>query len=161
MRRINGVLAASVAALFTTTSSIALAQVQSAPPAVPVPQYAPPQAAPPVEEAPPPETQWSVPQQGGRWVYTTDHGWVWIPDTATPVEYEGVPYVWMYTPSVGWRWYVSPWGRGRYHYGTWVRHTWQPRAGARVWVAPQHVHARLGHPRNAPAPRSAPPPRRR
>jgi hypothetical protein len=81
----------------------------------------------------------------GQWVYLADRGWVWVPTGASTVDTDGVPYVYLYTPSHGWTWYVSPWGWGPYHYGPWYRHPWHPVGGHGYWVARPHVVVHLGH----------------
>ena len=80
----------------------------------------------------------------GQWVYTAGRGWVWIPSGASTADMEGVPYVYLYTPSYGWTWYVSPWGPGPYRYGVWIRHPWHPVGWHGRWVAHPGVVVRLG-----------------
>src|SRR5262249_48176703 len=111
------------------------------------PQYASPQpdvATVATEEAPPPAATWTAVYPTGQWVYTADHGWIWIPNGTAAAEYEGVPYVYFYTPVYGWNWYVSPWGWGPYHYGGWVRYGWHPVGWHGVWVARPHVGVHFG-----------------
>jgi hypothetical protein len=86
---------------------------------------------PPVQTAPP--TQTAAPQPGGQWVYTTEYGWVWVPEgsTASPVGDE--PYVYLYTPVHGWTWYVSPWGVGPFYAGPWLHRPWAWHYAPRVW----------------------------
>jgi hypothetical protein len=103
-----------------------------APPTPPTPALAAPPPAPPPTPAP-----------RGHWTYTADYGWLWIPDGATAVAVDDVPYVYLYTPAYGWTWYVSPWGWGRYYVGDWVLHPWRPHVW-HGWVAAPHVVVRLG-----------------
>jgi hypothetical protein len=120
----------------------ALADTSTSTPTPPPPPPAPVAQA----DAPPPETQWSYAYPTGRWVYTVDHGWIWVPSGATTTVIDEVPYVYLYTPASGWTWYVSPWGLGPYHYGTWVVRPWRPVAWPGAWVAHPHVVVQLGHP---------------
>ena len=121
----------------------AQAQTAPPPPVSPAPQSAPVPAPPQPQTAPSPST-WVVSSAGGQWVYTSDYGWIWVPAGASTRNIEGIPYVYLYTPAYGWTWYVSPWGRGRYHYGVWVRHAWHPIGWRGSWVAAPHVFVRLG-----------------
>jgi hypothetical protein len=118
------------------------------PPSVPAPASPPP--PPPVQDTAPSGAAsstgaplvYSYPT--GQWVYTVGQGWVWVPADATPVQNEGVPYVYLYTPAYGWTWYVSPWGWGPYRYGAWYRHPWHPVGMHGYWVARPRVVVRLG-----------------
>jgi hypothetical protein len=83
------------------------------------------------------------PAPHGRWVYTAQYGWLWVPDGATSVSVDDVPYVYLYTPAYGWTWYVSPWGWGPYFVGDWVARPWHPYVW-HGWVAAPHVVVRLG-----------------
>lgn len=105
-------------------------------------QPGPAPTPPTYQEVPPAESQWVYSYPTGQWVFTSTYGWIWVPAGAAPESVEGVPYVYLYTPSHGWTWYVSPWGVGRYHYGVWVRHPWLPRGHA--WVAHPRVVVRIG-----------------
>jgi hypothetical protein len=120
----------------------------------PWPSDPPAQQAPPVTEQTPAEAQpqpvQSVPQ--GRWVWTEEYGWIWVPAGATTHPVGGEPYVYIYTPLYGWTWYASPWGWGPYYYGVWAHRPWAWRYAPHVWygrgwVAPRfHAYygARLG-----------------
>ena len=138
----------------STTSAVpplppTTAQAQPGGPLPPLPSQAPQYVpAPGTAEAPPPESQWVYASPGGRWVYTTEYGWIWVPDGAGTSEMEGVPYAYLYTPAHGWTWYVSPWGVGAFHYGVWVRHPWHPVGWRGGWVAHPRVYVRLGGPRH-------------
>jgi hypothetical protein len=112
------------------------------PPPAPAPQTTP--APPPPGQVAPPPAQWVVSAANGRWVYTTDYGWIWVPAGASARISDGVPYAYLYTPTYGWTWYVSPWGPGRYHFGGWVRHAWHPAGWHGAWVATPRVFVRLG-----------------
>ncbi len=115
------------------------APATSLPPgAPPAPTEAPAQGAP----APNAPLVYSYPT--GQWVYLSGYGWSWVPEGATTVDMEGVPYAYLYTPAYGWTWYVSPWGGGPYRYGLWVRHPWHPVGLHGYWVAHPHVVVRLG-----------------
>ncbi len=97
--------------------------------ALPAPP-SPPASPPPAQE---PQLVYTYP--GGQWVYLAGQGWVWIPSGAAAQDFEGVPYVYLYTPAYGWTWYVSPWGVGPYVYGAWVHHPWHPAGLHGYWVA--------------------------
>lgn len=113
---------------------------------------APPSA--PYEPAPPPATTYGAPDSAnwaheyptGRWVYTSDYGWLWVPANAESVDSEGVPYTYLYTPRYGWTWYISPWGPGPYRFGGWVRRPYHPVGWHGAWVAHPRVVVRLGSP---------------
>jgi hypothetical protein len=107
------------------------------------PKYAPLPVAGEEPDTAPPEAAWSYAYPTGRWVYATDYGWFWVPNEAATTAVEGVPYVFLYTPTYGWTWYVSPWGIGPYHYGVWVVHPWRPIGWRGAWVAGPHVVVRL------------------
>jgi hypothetical protein len=94
-------------------------------------------------ETTPAETEWVHSYPTGRWVYISGYGWSWVPANAEPVDEEGTPYVYIYTPTWGWTWYVSPWGWGPYHYGVWVRHPWHPYGWRGGWVARPRVIVHL------------------
>jgi hypothetical protein len=109
----------------------------------------PPGAGEAVAPAPPPvppaeQSQLVYSYPTGQWVYLSGQGWVWVPSGAAPLETDGVPYVYLYTPAYGWTWYVSPWGWGPYRYGLWVRHPWHPAGLHGYWVAHPRVVVRLG-----------------
>lgn len=108
----------------TTSSRISTQQTQPTPPAPPAP------ASP-------------APAPRGHWVYTSEYGWIWVPDGTTTVAVDDVPYVYLYTPAYGWTWYISPWGWGPYYVGDWVWHAWHPHVW-HGWVASPHVVVRLG-----------------
>jgi hypothetical protein len=74
--------------------------------APPVPEGAPP--------APTPATLGANPE--GKWVFTTDYGWLWAPygEAFTYYPAEGYPYTYVYEPSFGWTWLVAPWVYGAY-----------------------------------------------
>jgi hypothetical protein len=77
----------------------------------------------------------------GRWISTSDYGWVWRP---RHVGYQWQPYWdgrWVWT-TAGWTWVSDePWGWATYHYGRWaiidgVGWVWLPgRVWAPAWVA--------------------------
>jgi hypothetical protein len=115
---------------------------QPGPPVVPPSSLA--DAAAPAPSASGTESDLVYTYPTGQWVYIVDRGWVWIPAGATTVEMEGVPYVYLYTPTIGWTWYLSPWGWGPYVYGPWFRHPWHPYGWHGHWVAHPHVIERLG-----------------
>ncbi|MFO0738250.1 MAG: hypothetical protein U0270_20325 [Labilithrix sp.] len=94
--------------------------------------------------APPPLTERTATYATGRWVYADGHGWIWVPNDAGNAVVDGVPYVYLYTPSYGWSWYVSPWGYGPYVYGVWVLHPWRPAGWRGAWVARPGVVYRIG-----------------
>jgi hypothetical protein len=60
----------------------------------------------------------------GKWIYTTDYGWVWSPDG---VSQDWQPYQdgeWVWT-SYGWTWSGNEaWAWGPYHYGNWAYFGW-------------------------------------
>lgn len=85
----------------------------------------------------------ATPLPHGQWVYTSEYGWIWVPEGATTVAVDDVPYVYLYTPEYGWTWYVSPWGWGPFYVGEWVARPWHPRVW-HGWVAAPHVTVRLG-----------------
>jgi hypothetical protein len=106
-------------------------------------------AAPPNNPAPPsapvPEPQsYATAYPTGQWIYTADNEWIWVPNGAGSVDFEGIPYVYLYTPSIGWNWYVSPWGPGPYVYGPWIHHPWHPVGWHGYWVAHPRVRMGLG-----------------
>jgi len=115
-----------------------------APPATAAPQApaSPPPAAAPAPAQAADQTTWVQSYPSGQWVYTVDHGWIWVPAGADTVVEDGVPYAYFYTPLYGWTWYVSPWGWGPYHYGLWFRHPWHPYGWHGRWVAHPAV---VGH----------------
>jgi hypothetical protein len=110
-------------------------------PALPsqAPRYA---SATPAE--PPSASDWVRAYPGGQWVYHATNGWIWIPAGAAATGLDGIPYTYLYTPRFGWTWYVSPWGWGHYHYGSWVT---RPARWHHVWVAHPRIVIRLGRPR--------------
>jgi hypothetical protein len=133
---------------------------QQQPAAQPVPQdapVAPPQAQQPVQavQAQPPQA--AAPQTAypaapqvtsemasqGEWVYTDQYGWTWVPYGSTTTTVGSEPYVYLYAPTYGWTWFVSPWGIGPFHYGSWG---WGPRWGYRYsphgWGAGAHYGPR-------------------
>jgi hypothetical protein len=99
-------------------------------------------AATPIE--PPSAADWVHTYPGGQWVYHAAYGWIWIPSGTVAAGLDGIPYSYLYTPRFGWTWYVSPWGWGHYHYGSWVT---RPARWHHVWVAHPHIVIRLGRPR--------------
>jgi hypothetical protein len=101
-------------------------------------------AAVPVAQVAPPAAQWVYSYPTGQWVFTSTYGWIWVPAGTETTAVEDVPYAYLYTPAYGWTWYVSPWGRGPYRYGVWVRHPWVPRGWHRAWVAHPRVVVHLG-----------------
>ena len=115
-------------------------------PLPPLPSQAP-KYAPAPDDGAPPAAEWTVVHPSGQWVFTSEYGWIWVPNGAGSVAVEGTPYVYLYTPSYGWTWYVSPWGIGPYRYGVWVRHPWHPVGWRGGWVAHPNVVVRIGgHP---------------
>ncbi len=104
--------------LLVTLSGSALAQEEIAPEAQPMQPGPGPSVAP--ASAP---GVYTYPT--GRWIYTADNRWVWIPAGATSVAIGGAPHVYLYAPGHGWAWRVSPWGWGGYRYGAWVGHPWR------------------------------------
>lgn len=127
---VSGPASAQTSALVHTHTASQYGAPAGQPPPPPAPSMAPGAVRP----APP----------SGRWVYLAEHGWVWTPANARAVNFEGVPYAFLYTPTFGWTWYVSPWGWGPYRAGTWVNRPWHPQ-GARFWVAPRPVVVGLQH----------------
>jgi hypothetical protein len=122
----------------------AMAQEQpSAPP--PAPQAPPMQAAPAPEEVEAAAVPAVYSYPTGRWVYTSDARWVWVPAGATSVSFRGAPYAYLYTPSLGWAWRVSPWGWGGYRYGAWVGRPWRGPAWRGGWAAHPHAVGRGGY----------------
>jgi hypothetical protein len=103
-----------------------------------------PAYAPTVPAEPPSASEWVRAYPDGQWVYYASHGWIWVPTGAVAAGVDGSPYSYLYTPRFGWTWYVSPWGWGHYHYGSWVT---RPAVRHRVWVAHPRVIVRLGRPR--------------
>lgn len=81
----------------------------------------------------------------GRWIYTNDYSYVWVPTVITVSTWS--PYrfgrwVWI-RGSYVWVGY-EPWGWAPYHYGRWVHHRhagwcWVPPARGHVRWAPAHV----------------------
>lgn len=101
----------------------------------------------PCKDVAPDMDAWTKEYPGGQWVYTTEYGWLGVSDNTTTVAFEGVPYVYLYTPAWGWTWYVSPWGPGPYYYGSWVRHVWHPAGWHHGFIA--HPRARRAMPHHA------------
>lgn len=69
---------------------------------------------PPVPTTPPPATQ-PAPTATGQWVYTAQHGWIWIPygQSYTYVTADSsLAYEYVYYPAFGWHWVLSPWVLG-------------------------------------------------
>jgi hypothetical protein len=132
-------IAAAVGSLVLSLGVTSTALAQYAPP--------PPQAVVrPHEVAPNPETRWVHSYSTGQWVYTSDYGWVWVPNGASSTLVDGVPYAHLYTRGHGWTWYVSPWGFGTYRYGEWVTHPWRPNGWHDSdWVAHPQVVTRIHH----------------
>jgi len=124
----------------------AVTEAQGMPPSPPAALNASPSPAAPTAQPPAPVTEAQPPAvyATGRWVYSDEYGWLWIPAGSEVVDVEGVPYAYLYTPSYGWTWYVSPWGWGAYYYGPWVRHPWHPYGWRRGWVASPHVIVHMG-----------------
>jgi hypothetical protein len=119
--------------------------VAEAQPSAPVTSVTPWSPPPPMAGTMPAAPSPPVDQaSGGRWVYSADYGWLWVPTGSTTAEIDGVPYTYLYTPAYGWTWYVSPWGLGAYYAGPWVHHAWRPWGWRGVWVAPPHVVVRIG-----------------
>jgi hypothetical protein len=92
-------------------------------------------AAPPAEEGAAPQAQPADPSVDfqtfhealspyGKWVYTSDYGWVWSPDG---VSQDWQPYQdgqWVWT-AYGWTWSGNEaWAWGPYHYGSWAYLGW-------------------------------------
>jgi hypothetical protein len=91
----------------------------------------------------------------GRWIDTSDYGYVWIPSAYISVgwaPYRNGRWVWIGGDYV-WIGY-EPWGWAPYHYGRWAfdaRHGWcwvPPRRGAVYWgpgyVGWTHTHPYIG-----------------
>jgi len=120
--------------------------------AQPAPQTQPPAGAPvaPPSQAeaaqvpPSPQVTQEMASQG-EWVYTAQYGWTWVPYGSTATAVGVQPYVYLYAPAYGWRWFVSPWGIGPFHYGSWG---WGPRWGYRYsprgWIGGAHGVPRPG-----------------
>ncbi|MFN8010016.1 MAG: hypothetical protein U0P81_01295 [Holophagaceae bacterium] len=108
---------------------------QDAPP--PPEQTAPPTPAPKDPPPPPPRERPAPPatssdrdrdRDGGQWVYTEQHGWVWMPygeDCIHESDDGGPPHMYLYTQDVGWCWVLAPWLWG-----------WGPRP----WFGPVGYH---------------------
>lgn len=82
--------------------------------------------------------------QYGRWIYTTDYGYVWTPRlvVSTWAPYRHGRWVWMYDDYV-WISY-EPWGWVPYHYGRWAYRVgigwfWVPPAVNAVFWSPGFV----------------------
>ncbi|MFT3913051.1 MAG: hypothetical protein QM704_02860 [Anaeromyxobacteraceae bacterium] len=105
----------------------ALARSQGAPPLPPEP--APPATSAPADAPPPPPAQPpAVPEAApapapaapapavGRWVYTAQYGWLWMPYEpqyyAIPGDPQLFPSAFVFYPAYGWRWVVAPWVYG-------------------------------------------------
>ena len=113
-------------------------------PLPPLPSQAPQHTTASSPSVAPSASEWVHSYPEGQWVYHSTYGWIWIPADATAAGIDGVPYTYLYTPRFGWTWYVSPWGWGQYHYGSWVT---RPAGWRHVWVAHPHIVVRLGRPR--------------
>jgi hypothetical protein len=134
------------------------ADAQQAPPGTPPPPPAQPPPAPteppsaaavqpgetPPPAAPAPSAPLAYSYATGQWVYADGRGWIWVPAGTASADVDGVPYVYLYTPSYGWTWYVSPWGFGPYRYGVWIHHPFYPGGWRGHWVAHPRVVVRLG-----------------
>ena len=81
--------------------------------------------------------------RNGRWVYVTNYGWGWVPNS---VATGWSPYSigrWVYRPRYGWTWVsYETWGWLPYHYGRWYRDT---RVGW-VWIPGESVTFRFWSP---------------
>ena len=126
------------------------------------------------EGAQPPEAAGlpSAPPSGGKWVFTTDYGWIWAPQDESYTYYpaSGYPYVYAYEPSGGWGWVVAPWvfggawpwhhrvyagpflGRYGWYHGHWgYYHPWGYNHGYRAFYGPHYrtqvagFHNRYGY----------------
>jgi len=140
-------------------------------PPPPPTRYTPPPVA---EGAPPPEAS-AVPSAaptGGKWVFSTDYGWIWAPQDESYTYYpaSGYPYVYAYEPSGGWGWIAAPWvfggywpwhhrlyggpflGRYGWYHGSWgYFHPWGYSHGYRAFYGPHYrtqvvgFHNRYGY----------------
>jgi hypothetical protein len=116
-----------LAILLCAVPSLVLAQAPANPP-----PDAPPEAAPPPPDGPPPEAPPPPPQAmpappsaptpapvaapAGKWVFTRQYGWLWIPYDRqfvyVPPDPQIFPEQFVYYPVYGWRWVVAPWVYG-------------------------------------------------
>lgn len=119
-------------------------------PPTPTPKNPPP--PPPRERpAPPttaPGTDAARDRDGGQWVYTDQHGWVWMPygeDCIHESDGGGPPHMYLYVQDAGWCWVLAPWLWG------WGPQPWFGPLGWRgyVWwgVGVGHWHGFRGHSR--------------
>jgi len=141
-----------LALLIAAVPGLALAQPSATPEATPPPDSQAPQDLPPApsETPPPPPNEPPGPPQAnappppapqpaaapaGRWVWTAQYGWLYLPYARQFVFVPGDPQVFpeqfVYYPVYGWRWVIAPWVYG---YGP------QPRWGVGgprlfVWFA--------------------------
>ncbi len=88
----------------------------------------------------------------GQWVWTERYGWVWVPAEASPLEVQGEPYVYLYTPAYGWTWFDSPWG----WYGPDGGWGWARPWYGSYWGPRYHAYASPGVQVAPPAHRAAP-----
>ncbi len=101
------------------------APAQAQPP-TPAPKDPPP--PPPRERPAPPTTSPEADRDGGQWVYTEQHGWVWMPygdDSIHVSDDGGPPHMYVYVHDDGWCWVLAPWLWG-----------WGPRP----WFGPLGYH---------------------
>lgn len=138
---------------------------QANPPGAPPPMAPPPppQVAPPPPRAQPMELHEQTPPPGaaistaptgrpplpaplpdGRWVFTQQYGWVWMP-YGQPYTYviddAALAYQYAYYPAYGWTWLVAPWILG---FG--VAPYWGPLGpGHFAWYAHPWFRVGTGH----------------
>jgi outer membrane lipoprotein SlyB len=109
-----------------------------------------PRSPEPIDTPPPPDASTTAPvaappKLSGRWGYTQQYGWVWMPYgsayTFTSHYQNGDPYMYVYYPRRGWIWVEAPWlwGWGTRPYfgiGTSVRFNWYTQGWGRSWTGP-------------------------
>lgn len=114
---------------------------QASPPGTPEPVNTPPPPVAYTTNAPPAPVV-APPSASGRWAYTQQYGWVWMPygSAYTFISHyqNGDPYMYVYYPRRGWTWVEAPWlwGWGTKPYfriGTGVRFRWYTQAWGRSW----------------------------
>ncbi len=138
--------------------SPAPAQPQPAPRAAqPAPAPAPSQPeaqraapSPPPATAAPAPAQPAAPSEAGQWVYTRQHGWIWMAYrdayTYVPPSGRGRPYAYVYRSDRGWSWVAAPWvwgigpwpdfgARGPWRFGWYRAGHWRTPWRWRYWPA--------------------------
>jgi hypothetical protein len=144
-----GAIALAVPVLFAGLLSAHVVRGDEVRVAAAVPAAAPPPPAAALRQpaTPPPATpvRIAAPPPEGQWVFTQQHGWVYMPyaQSYTYVPAVGDPLVYVFYGS-GWRWVRAPWlvGTGPIPYWGplgYVRFAWY----ARPWFARPIVY-RLG-----------------